>query len=160
MREVFFRGKNMHGEWVIGQFLRSPFIEGGCCIQAKTPDGEGLTNYAVHAGSVGQFTGFRDKNDNPIFEGDIVRYQVDNEDCPFPSKDTKKRIGLIIWKAFRGSFALKCNPYMNDDLFRYVNQGNRVEVIGNFYDNPKLLKYGEEGKPDEEQEGTENPIQG
>lgn len=160
MREVFFRGKNMHGEWVIGQFLRSPFIEGGCCIQAKTPDGEGLTNYAVHAGSVGQFTGFRDKNDNPIFEGDIVRYQVDNDDCPFPSKDTKKRIGLIIWKAFRGSFALKRNPRMNDFLFRYVNQGNRVEVIGNFYDNPKLLQYGEEGKPDEEQEGTENPFQG
>ena len=160
MREVLFRGKNMYGEWVVGQLVQCSFVDGECMIQAKTQTEGVWMNYAVHAGSVGQFTGFRDKNDNPIFEGDIVRYQVDNDDCPFPSKDTKKRIGLIIWKAFRGSFALKCNPYMNDDLFRYVNQGNRVEVIGNFYDNPKLLQYGEEGKPDEEQEGTENPFQG
>ena len=159
MRDIQFRGKNMHGEWVTGDLAHSIWIVGDCYIQGRDHFDKSYS-FAVDPASVGQYTGFQDKNDNPIFEGDIVRYQVDNDDCPFPNKVTKKRIGLIIWKAFRGSFALKSNPYMNNDLFGYVNNGNRVEVIGNFYDNPKMLKYGEEGKPDEEQEETDDPFQG
>lgn len=88
-------------------------------------------------------TGLKDKNGKLIWENDVVRFQFDNDDCPFPNKDTKKRIGKVSFSDFRASWSIamgrngsKC---LNNDLFKYVQNGNRVEVIGNIFDNPELM---------------------
>lgn len=85
-----------------------------------------------------------DKNGKKIWENDIVRFQFDNDDCPFPNKDTKKRLGKIFFSDFRASWSIamgrKGNKRINNDLFKYVQNGNRVEVIGNIFDNPELLE--------------------
>lgn len=74
---------------------------------------------------------------------DVVRFQFDNDDCPFPNKDIKKRIGKIFFSDFRASWSIamgkKGSNVINNDLFKYVQNGNRVEVIGNIFDNPELL---------------------
>lgn len=79
-----------------------------------------------------------------IWESDIISYQRDNDDCPFPNKDTKKRFGKVFYQGFRSTFAIGMGKNgsrsINDDLWKYVQNGNRVEVIGNQFDNPELLQ--------------------
>ena len=79
-----------------------------------------------------------------IWEKDIISYQRDNDNCPFPNKDTKKRLGKVFYKGFRTTFAIGMGKNgsgsINDDLWKYVQNGNRVEVIGNIFDNPELLE--------------------
>ena len=63
---------------------------------------------------------------------------------PFPNKDTKKRFGKVFYQGFRSTFAIGMgrngSRSINDDLWKYVQNGNRVEVIGNIFDNPELLQ--------------------
>ena len=143
MREILFRGKRMdNGEWVFGDLIREPW---GYCIQVVTGSGNEYSRkkYAITEETVGQYTGLKDKNGNRIWVGDIVQYQFDNDDCPFPNKRTDKIIGKIFFSEFRASFSVTAgrngSDMVNDDLFKYVQNGNRVEVIGNITDNPELL---------------------
>ena len=99
---------------------------------------------AVDPSTICQCTGLKDKNGKMIWENDIVRFQFDNDDCPFPNKDIKKRIGKVFFSDFRASWSIamgrngsKC---LNNDLFKYVQNGNRVEIIGNIFYNPELLE--------------------
>ena len=81
--------------------------------------------------TVRQYTGLKDKNGKEIYEGDIVSFNLksDSEGQPYI-------IGYIEYQttfsgyrimSFEGSFALDYN--IKD-----------IEVIGNIYDNPELLK--------------------
>ena len=101
----------------------------------------------VDQSTICQCTGLKDKNGKLIWENDIVRFQFDNDDCPFPNKDTKKRVGKVFFSDFRASWSIAMgrngSKALNNDLFKYVQNGNRVEVIGNIFDNPELLEVEE-----------------
>jgi len=142
MREILFRGKHIHvhpknehldGTWVYGYLcdenhINAPKLEGEFLVDPET---------------VCQYTGLTDKNSRKIFEGDIITYQHDNDDCPFPNKDTKRRVGRVYFQEFRSCFAVaegrNGSDMINQDLFKYVQNGNRVEIIGNILDNPELM---------------------
>lgn len=142
MREILFRGKRLdNGEWVAGNLFvsdidsRTHILAGSRIVTIE---------WEVDPSTVGQYTGLKDKIGKRIFEGDIVQYQFDNDDCPFPNKRTDKIIGKIFFSDFRASFSVTAgrngSDMVNNDLFKYVQNGNRVEVIGNIHDNPELLE--------------------
>ena len=119
------------------------------CVYAKSIIQLKKKQYAVIPKTVGQCTGLKDKNGKRIFEGDIVKL-TDRNIC----FDTIAVIefgnpnGLYTW-----GWQLK--PLENKpfaiEILHWVDMedsGAFIEVIGNIYDNPELLK----GENSDEQE--------
>ena len=146
-REILFRGKSIiSNEWLYGNLITSgdnhffivPFDEieeDGHHIRTKDNYYEG--HYAVEPKSLGQYTGLKDKNGVRIFEGDIVNACYDCGVIEF-------NCGVfgINWDYGRcdkttmyGTFGQRHNlRRMDDEII------DRIEIIGNIYDNPELLK--------------------
>lgn len=71
-----------------------------------------------------QFTDHKDKNDKEIYEGDIVEFEPSNKE---------KLIGVI-------QFNEGCFGYMTNKGFYSFPKYIFTKIIGNIYENPKLLK--------------------
>ena len=156
MNEKFlYRAKCIDSDrWVEGNLLIDTcgcFICADYCINnRKYKDGHygyeimEIRAFEIDPSTICRCTGLNDKNGKLICENDIVSFQFDNDDCPFPNKDTKKRIGKVFFSDFRASWSIAMgkngSKSLNDDLWKYVQNGNRVEVIGSAIDNPELLE--------------------
>lgn len=131
MREIVFRGKRIdNGEWVVGMLARyNPIYDAANIVDER----EILV--PVVAETVGQYTGLTDKNENKIFEGDIV---VDSYCLSKNNLSNASTIKYGEWNCncCHGVFGWTCdgNTDMRDELV----------VIGNIHDNPELLKGGAE----------------
>ena len=76
-----------------------------------------------------QSTGLLDKNGKEIFEGDIVRFTLTDGFNYVTNED-----GVVTYRL--GAF------YVVNDLTEYLISDintNKVEVVGNIYENPELL---------------------
>lgn len=79
-----------------------------------------------------QCTGLKDKNGTLIFEGDVVTYNAHNSPL---DKEPKYVESPVYLHKLRNSYAVDYSEFANDDLWRYVSQGeNVVEVTGNIHD--------------------------
>ena len=97
MREILFKAKRIkNGKWIEGYYFYNPNID-------KHFIHNWLSNGLVEVdkNTICQYTGLTDKNGDKIWENDIVRFQFDNDDCPFPNKDIKKRIGKVFFSDFK-----------------------------------------------------------
>ena len=123
MREIKFRAKEIgsEGKWIVGDLH----------ITATKPHIHSLSNkHLIKIETIGQFTGLYDKNGKEIYECDIVRYSLDD----------RKDIGYIGFHARSASFRVVAK---HTD-FGIGNRGelheSELEIIGNIYDDPELLK--------------------
>lgn len=125
-REYLFRGiREDNGEWAYGDLITKP-IHHECVILS-----EGVIHYAVKHETVGQYTGFKDRKENPIFDGDIVRladkynYIVKWDEGRWVCDHTNEEWGRWgnLYRAFECDF-----------LQKYF------VIIGNIHQNPELLK--------------------
>jgi uncharacterized phage protein (TIGR01671 family) len=88
-------------------------------------------NYVVQ-----QYTGLTDINNNPIYQGDIVKYIPSD----FAS-GSNIRVGTIIFCNYFNGWAVKdATNYSVYNLNVPFMGLNRIEVIGNIFENPELLK--------------------
>lgn len=118
MGEILFRSKRVdNGEWTEGYFFKSwnkVFLLWG--MNGDSPNME-----EVVPETVGQFTGLTDKNGKKIFEGDIMQLCSACYPC------------LVYWDG--KGWAWKQNGKRREiDLTR-----EKMDTIGNIYDNPELL---------------------
>lgn len=113
-----------NGKWSEGNLL---VTKQGCCI---TPDATVLGSYgAVDPETVGQYTGLTDKNGTKIFEGDII---------DFSDRSYSDGYGVVRYDAEGTEF-----EFVYDDHYEGLGRcyyPEDVEVIGNIYDNPNLVR--------------------
>lgn len=141
MREIKFRGKfKFDGSWVYGYLRRGEGLDHDII---ETPTGLGSD---VDPKTVGQFTGLKDKNGVEIFEGDIVKEKAVHFRKGKPSI-SREIYRLIAWHD--GSFHISnsrrrvaSTPVLSSPKAFRAN----MEVIGNIFSNPDLLKTKEKDK--------------
>lgn len=127
MREILFRGKRIdNGEWVQGYPCRYGWI--GKEKDYIIPDyASALYTAEIDPETIGQYTGIVDKYGMKIFEGDIVWNDYDNGK------------GKVEWDNDMAKFIITFSTFTIDFDNIY---GDELDVIGNVYDNPELLKGG------------------
>ena len=136
MREILFRGKSAKdGEWFTGQLLRfkSPVSEKELNVIVEECEWDDSDEWfdigrraKVVPETVGQFTGFTDKNGKRIFEGDIIR------------KTNKGRYPEIFTANIYTNFPAKEEVHYGP--CERFTESCEYEIIGNIHDNPELLK--------------------
>ena len=133
MRTIKFRGKTKQGEWVIGYYVGKSSLDEVAILPPPNVNYDiGYINdsecYYCIADTLGQFTGLYDCDGKEIYEGDILDFN-----------------GLTVEVRFvRGAFAFLVNGYLDDELYGDCRTDLFAKVIGNVYENPDILKGGEQ----------------
>lgn len=116
--------------------------------------GQLLNNDEIH---VMQYTGLKDKNGKPIYDGDVVRYIRSYSFCdgydgePIDTDRTVTIIAKVVFYPSRG-WQFKGKSSANDDieggylwqnknycsLPSYINE--YAEIIGNIHEKPRIIK--------------------
>ena len=146
MREIKFRGKRIdNGEWIYGEKLTRnnktfiiPIEDDEDVITIGATRLLIYTFEEVDPKTVGQYTGLKDKNEKEIYEGDVVQIKDDWDEYGWKAG----LVGNIIFKDFFFgiSLASEQKPGTRYTVYMEVNKGKDVEVIGNIYENPNLIK--------------------
>ena len=78
-----------------------------------------------------QFTGLHDKFGKEIYECDIVRGNLANEMGSYENS-----VGKVFFNTDRAEFAIECETYPDNQW----SIPRDIEVIGNLFENPELLR--------------------
>lgn len=137
MREIEFRGRMVTGEWVYGDLTHdlpdsTVYYKDGITCRIHWQEESARCNAPVIDKTVGQYTGLKDKNGKEIYEGDVIKWQPKE---PFEAE-------FIMPVVFHnGCFAtVSCCGHTQLCWCGYIKDG--LEIIGNIYENPELLKGG------------------
>ena len=145
MRTIKFKGKSlMNGQWFSGDLAHS--LDGKLNILGFVEEEDGRMGFTgvfqVDPSTVCQYTGFLDKNDKEIYEGDVLR----SDEYPFSyvgDNEYDNYYGAIGWNNEEAMFYLVAikNPKssvrgISDGITDSISQNmmRNFEVIGNVND--------------------------
>ena len=115
MRKIKFRGYSKdYKKWCYGT-LKAGW-DGQWYIEFYI--NRSLQKYRVDVDSIGQYTGFKDKNVKEIYEGDVVNYKDDRL--------------IVYWESGEGQWCLKNIITQEESIFAYYS--DMCEVVGNEYE--------------------------
>ena len=149
MRLIKFRAKTIaNGHWVYGSLIE--YGNNTFAIRNKK------SNPWVEPDTIGQFTGLLDRNGKEIYEGDYISIDYKYDDIcnggVIPDQDCFCEgvaiymnefacYGIRLYKAEQPiKETLKETPYLTMPLIEFDLVCDSMEILGNIYDNPKLLK--------------------
>ena len=140
MREILFKGKAINrdkgyhlteyknGEWVYG-LVTKLYDEQFKSLPAEMTNTNGIRGIEIDYKTIGQYTGLNDKNGTKIFEGDIRKFiDGDNEVSYYE----------VVYSEANCRWIIRQHEGATDDLDDFA--GKYMTVVGNIYDNPKLLE--------------------
>jgi uncharacterized phage protein (TIGR01671 family) len=115
------------------------FCGGFCCVLVKhlacITGTEEEQTYELGLENLMQYTGLKDKNGKEIYEGDIVKVHESGW-----HEVEKGTLEYVHWCSCGWGFcALAENPDKSHLCHGWTN-GSDLEVIGNIYENPELIK--------------------
>lgn len=99
--------------------------------------------------TIQQYTGLNDKNNIEVYEGDIVKINrcyirpFVNEKQQIDYKlidDGEIEVGQILWGWNTQKYLVSYEHIRYDDVEDFDSNSHRVEVIGNIFETPELLK--------------------
>lgn len=149
-REIRFRGKcskdsKYAGEWVEGCLVVPQKIKDNEVLIISAFTDDCINTYHVDTDTTGQFTGLYDKNNKPIYEGDIVT----SNRYPFVKDGKPNYYGVIEWFDYDACFSCYYEKAKGSEC-RGISVGmpagfdkdaaNEYEVVGNIFDNRELLE--------------------
>lgn len=138
MREIYFRGKDLNGNWREGDLIWATLGQGQKPMILDAFDEIDIGNnlYEVAPETVGQFTGMYDAEGREIYEGDIVKATLKE---PSFVKRFKLQNEIVGEMFFDNAWWMKERETVNlipPWRFRYYD----LTVIGNVHDSPELLE--------------------
>ena len=131
-REIKFRYWNGYAKAMYPAEFFGLRLDGRFLVQIADEKGSFIVSDWNNKDALMQFTGLTDKNRKEIYEGDIVRWNA-----AAPGRDADWEIYRVVFEdaSFRcKSISPEPTWYDGDTV------DGDLEVIGNIYENPELLK--------------------
>lgn len=150
MRRVLFRGKSKcNNEWIYGSLIRlgkegfSGLDRYGIIDKGDAIGSMSCYNFQIdeiiHT-TISEFTGLIDKNNNRIFEGDIIKlYNGELRKVFFNEETLQWEMCFVNVKPCEVNHLINTQPLANITIELAYGYPCSTEVVGNIWDNPELL---------------------
>lgn len=148
-REIIFKAKRKdNGEWVEGcliiDYVSGQYFihQNGNSVNESPKIGEEgclrFLAFEIDPDTICQYTGITDKNDQKIWENDIVTITLECDDYLIPSET-----GIVEYSYGQHELKVKA-PDGQEAYSNLINKLSEspfeIEKLGNFFDNPELLE--------------------
>jgi len=150
-RQYLFRGKeNKTGKWIEGSLISLYKDIAEIFYIKNITKQQGIETACIYVipETIGQFIGMLDKNGNRIFEGDVVKVLYDPNSFNYMGISERNQYyfnAIVVYNEFNARFGMKKTHKSkknsrNKNYYFSDLQICEIEIIGNIFDNPKLIE--------------------